>query len=102
MATRKVVWSPRASKELKAILEFYILRNGNKRYSKKVLNSVEKLMTTIASNNHIGRPTSNDRTRVVTHDVFLIFYEISEDEINILSFWDNRQNPDNSITKVDP
>ncbi len=39
----------------------------------------------------IGRLTSNKFTRVITMKVYLIFYEITEKGIVIVSFWDNRQ-----------
>ena len=39
----------------------------------------------------------NKRTRVINLDVFLIFYDIFEKFISIVSFWYNRQNPEKRI-----
>jgi hypothetical protein len=33
-------------------------------------------------------------------DVFLLFYELSDNQVEILSFWDCRQNPDKRIDKL--
>lgn len=30
-------------------------------------------------------------------DVYLIFYEIHNNQIEVLSFWDNRQNPEGRV-----
>lgn len=41
----------------------------------------------------MGRPTSNHVTRILNMDVYLILYEIGQVSIEIVSFWDNRQDP---------
>lgn len=35
--------------------------------------------------------TSNKITRVIPMKVYLIFYEINQNRIEVVSFWDNRQ-----------
>jgi toxin YoeB len=60
-------------------------------YSLKLLNEIEKLTNTLSKNELIGRLTSNKITRVIPMKVYLIFYEIHHDHIQIVSFWDNRQ-----------
>ncbi|MCK5823637.1 MAG: type II toxin-antitoxin system RelE/ParE family toxin [Bacteroidales bacterium] len=92
MAKKSIVWSPRANSELKEILEFYNQRNGNTIYSLKLLNDTESTLETLSKNEFIGRLTSNKKTRVVVMKLYLIFYEVNGDQIEILSFWDNRQN----------
>jgi len=92
MAKKIIIWSPRANSELKNILEFYINRNGNSKYSLKLLNEIEDILKTLAKSEFIGRLTSDKMTRVVVMDVYLIFYQIDNSRIEILSFWDNRQN----------
>ena len=91
MAKREIVWSLKAQSELKEILNFYNERNGNSNYSFKLLDEIEDLLVTLAQNEFIGRLTSNKKTRVVVMKVYLVFYEVNADRIEILSFWDNRQ-----------
>jgi plasmid stabilization system protein ParE len=91
MANKKIIWSTRASKELRLILEYYNQRNKSTRYSLKLVNEIEALTKSLSKNELIGRLTSNKFTRVIPIKVYLIFYEINQDNIEVVSFWDNRQ-----------
>jgi len=99
MAKKEIVWSKLAKLQLKNVLEFYVQRNGNSNYSIKLLNEVEELLETLSNAELIGRLTSNKFTRVISMKVYLIFYEINGNRIEIISFWDNRQNTDNRKVK---
>nr|WP_281227102.1 type II toxin-antitoxin system RelE/ParE family toxin [Flavobacterium aquiphilum] len=72
-------------------MEYYVERDGNPNYSLKLLKEVEDLLNTLSNSELIRRLTSNKFTRVIPMKVYLIFYEINEDRIEIVSFWDNRQ-----------
>lgn len=100
MAEKPIIWSESADNELKSVLEYYNIRNGNTKYSLKLLKKVEEISEILSKNEYIGRLADNKKTRVIVMDVYLIFYEIAEFQINILSFWDNRQNPENRIDKL--
>lgn len=100
MAEKSIIWSDRANLEFKEILEYYTKRNGNSEYSLKILLKTEQFLKTLKENEFIGRLTSNKTTRVMVMDVYLIFYEIHQHQIEILSFWDNRQNPKDRIKKI--
>lgn len=91
MADKKIIWSIRASKELKNVLEYFNQRNKSTRYSLKLLNEIESLTRNLSKNESIGRLTSNKFTRVIPMKIYLIFYEINRGNIEIVSFWDNRQ-----------
>jgi toxin YoeB len=91
MANKKIVWSNNAKNELRKILEFYNERNGSEKYSLKILTETEELLKTLSKSEFIGRLTSNKKTRVIPMKVYLIFYEINENIIEIISFWDNQQ-----------
>jgi len=93
MANKEIIWSLRAQNELKDILDFFTQRNGNPNYSLKILSEVEDLATTLSKSEFIGRLTSNRITRVIPMEDYLIFYEFHKNRIEIISFWDNRQNP---------
>lgn len=97
MAKKTIVWSKKANLELKGVLKFYTNRNGNTNYSLKILEKVEGLLKALIDNEYIGRLTNNKKTRVIAMDVYLIFYEIQNNQIEVLSFWDNRQNPKRRI-----
>ncbi len=99
MAKKELIWSSRAKKELQQILKYYNARNGSNTYSLKLVEEIEDLLNTLSQSEFIGRLTSNKKTRVVVMKVYLVFYEINNNRIEILSFWDNRQNINNRITK---
>lgn len=93
MAIKEIVWSELAKNELYHVLEFYTLRNRSPNYSQKLLNEIDRLLASLAKNESLGRLTSNRCTRVLTLKYYLIFYEVTVSQIEIISFWDNRQNP---------
>lgn len=97
MARKEIIWSRRAKNELRITLEYFNERNGNSNYSLKILNEIDDLTKTLSKSEFIGRLTSNKKTRVIPMKVYLIFYEVSNGKIEILSFWDNRQNAKNRI-----
>lgn len=99
MAKKEIIWSDLAKLEFSNVLEFYVFRNGSSDYSLKILEEVEDLLETLSANEFIGRLTSNKITRVIPMKVYLIFYEINANQIEILSFWDNRQDIKNRKIK---
>lgn len=100
MAYKKVIWSTHAKSELTTILEFYTERNGNPDYSLKFLKKAEDLINTLSKSEFIGRLTSNRVTRVIPIGVYLVFYEINGDQIEIVSFWDNRQDEEKRMDNI--
>lgn len=99
MAKKEIVWSSLAKLQLENVLEYYFIRNESPTSSLKLLDEVEDLLNTLSSSELIGRLTSNKITRVISMKVYLIFYEINGNQIEIVSFWDNRQDIKNRKVK---
>jgi len=99
MAEKEIIWSKLAKLQLASVLEFYIHRNGNSNYSLKILSQVEDLLETLSKADLIGRLSSNKFTHVISMKVYLIYYEINGNRIEIVSFWDNRQDIENRKIK---
>jgi toxin YoeB len=99
MAKRKIVWSNRAKIRLFAILDFYILRNNSKTYSIKLQKLISKEVNLLLKQPDLGLKTSEDTTRGLIIENYIVYYEITDDKIIIHTIWDNRQNPDNKIIK---
>lgn len=97
MAKKEIIWSTNALNELRETLDFYNKRNGNTNYSIKLLDEIETTLDLLSNNEMIGRQTIDKGSRVLVKKVYLIFYELQNEKIEILSFWDNRQNPDDRI-----
>ena len=99
MAKRKIIWSRRASIKLYSILEFYIKRNKSNTYSIKLHRIILKEINLLHKNPDLGIKTTEDTTRGLIVGSFIIYYEVTDNEIVIHSIWDSRQNPDNKIIK---
>ena len=91
---KRVIWSLRAKSERREILEYWFKRNGNKNYSRKLARELRETIDYIAQNNYLGRATDEINIRVTVCRYYQIFYEITEENLEILSVWDSRRNPD--------
>jgi len=94
MVKKEIIWSPQAEMEQLKILEFYFRRNGNKKYSQKLYDEFRNSIELIIKFPKIGLNTDIENVRVVNRGDFSIFYRIHPDIIEVLSIWDNRQNPE--------
>lgn len=94
MAKRIVRWTKTADIQYVAILEFWVQHNKSATYSKKLIHKVATLTKQIAITPFLFRGTEIENVRVASLGNFSIFYIIYQDEIIIVSFWDNRQNPE--------
>ena len=99
MAKRKIVWSNRAKIRLYAILDFYIVRNKSNVYSIKLQKLISKEVNLLLKQPDLGLKTSEDTTRGLIIENYIVYYEITDDKIIIHTIWDSRQNPDNKIIK---
>jgi toxin YoeB len=99
MAKRKIVWSNRTKIRLYAILDFYIVRNNSKTYSIKLQNLISKEVNLLLKQPDLGLKTSEDTTRGLIIENYIVYYEIIDDKIIIHTIWASRQNPDNNIIK---
>ncbi len=94
MARRKVIWTKNAELLFKEILNFYIERNQNKTYSKKLLQKVKSLTKKLSKFPFLGLEIETTNYREVIFDHYSIIYSITETEIVIKLIWDQRRNPD--------
>jgi len=99
MAQRKIIWSRRATIKLYSILEFYILRNKSKTYSTKLYTKINKEVKLLQSNPELGIKTTEESIRGLIVESYIVYYQVTGNEIVIHSIWDSRQNSDNKIIK---
>ena len=92
MAEKPIIWSEQALQELEDILDFYNRRNRSTIFSNKLLKLSEGVLDSISKNEQLGRKAKRKNVRIFPLKYFLIIYEIKADRIEVLSFWDNRQN----------
>jgi plasmid stabilization system protein ParE len=99
MAKRKIVWSNKAKIRLYAILDFYVVRNKSKVYSNKLQKLISKEVKLLLKQPDLGLKTSEDTTRGLIIENYIVYYEITDEKIIIHTIWDSRQNPDDKIIK---
>jgi len=91
---RRVVWSPKAKKKRKEILQFWIHHNQSTTYSRKLNALFREKTDQLKMIAYIGRPTDHENIRIKRVSHFLIYYEITDETIDILNIWDSRDDPD--------
>jgi toxin YoeB len=90
---RKIIWSLRAQNDRRKILEYWILRNQSKAYSKKLNGLFNESVKILSAFPRIGKPTEFQNVRVKIIQDYLMFYEVIQNQIHILTIWDSRQDP---------
>jgi toxin YoeB len=101
MAKKEVVWSAKAQQDRIAILEYWIDHNKSKTYSENLLKLFIEASELISEHPRIGKPTdfTNVRFKIVKN--YLLFYEETEQRVNILFVWDSRQNPEILVKQLE-
>ncbi len=96
---RQVVWTEKAQNNRIAIFTYWNNRNKSVAFSKKLHELIKESLQLICKHPMIGRPTIKENVRVKVLRDYLIIYEITEQEIIVLTLWDCRQNPDDLTFK---
>ncbi|TNE78801.1 MAG: type II toxin-antitoxin system RelE/ParE family toxin [Bacteroidetes bacterium] len=93
MAKRTVRWTRTADIQFVGVLEYWVKRNKSASYSKKLIKKVANRTKKISENPFIFKEANYKDIRVSILDNFSIFFKVTDEEILITAFWDNRQDP---------
>ena len=99
MAKRKIIWSNRAIKRLYGILESDFRRNKTTTYSEELYRRIRKEVKILLKFPEIGLKTDEETTRAFITGNYIIYYEITDDRIDIHTIWDYKQDPDPKVIK---
>jgi plasmid stabilization system protein ParE len=91
---KRIAWTHRAQRERREILAYWIERNKSTSYSKKLNETFKNWVVLLSKRPWVGRKTDIEHVRVKIVKDYLIFYEVIDDTLYVLSIWDSRQNPD--------
>lgn len=91
---KKIIWSHTAYEEKSEILHFWLVHNQSPTYSIKLDEQINKAIELLPYYPFMGRKTDFEKTRIIIVENCLIFYEVTEMEILILSISDGRQDPE--------
>jgi plasmid stabilization system protein ParE len=91
MAKRNVIWTRTSDLQFAGFIEYWVKRNKSNIYSKKLVKLVSERTKQIAENPLLYKVTDFQDVRVASLGNYSIYYKVSETEITITAFWDNRQ-----------
>ena len=90
----KILWTDNALKELEKTIE-YLEENWTDKELRNLAESLEETISLISQNPQIFQASEKkkDIRRAVILSFNTLYYRVSEDKVEILSFFGNRQNP---------
>lgn len=90
---KKIIWTPEAQETYQNIIS-YLLENWSEKEIEKFVSITEKIIESIAHQPLMFRRSEkyNFHEAVITKHNILI-YVVKTDCIDLISFWDTRQNP---------
>ncbi len=98
---RKVRWSRSAKNELSQVVSYWNKRNQSSNYTNKLRRQIEVTLNLIKVYPNSGRRTiSNGIRRIIVIKKYAIFYDWTKSHVNILAFWDVRQDPRKSKFEI--
>ena len=93
MVKRKIVWTKTDFKQRRQIFTYWILRNGNTKYVEDLIYIISSHINLIQKNPFAFKETDLKNIYESALGHFSLYYTFSENEIIIVAFWDNRQDP---------
>ena len=93
MAKRKVVWTETAAKQRREILNYWTERNKSTIYEEKLIEITAKHLKVISKNPEAFKETEINELRESAMGHFSLYYKTTPDQIIVMAFWDNRQDP---------
>jgi plasmid stabilization system protein ParE len=90
---KKIVWSTEAASDLLNILDYWEVRLGSRKYSKKLAEDFFDILDAIVVFPESGRQIPDNEIRVLTKDYYQLYYRIIEENIRLLHIWDCRRDP---------
>lgn len=93
MAKKFIVWTETAAKQRREVLKYWTIRNGSDEYAQKLIKITKDKVKIIAKYPDSGVATDYPETRMCAMGHFSIYYKVTDTNIIIVAFWDNRQDP---------
>lgn len=90
---KEVRWSVKADQDRLDIFDYWLNRNKSASYSIKLAKLFLERTEHIALYPDLGIPTNDPTIKIKIAKPYLIYYQIAEDHIKILTIWDSRRNP---------
>jgi hypothetical protein len=93
VAQLKVFWTESAIRQRNFIFEYWIERNQNYNFVKKLNLQIKNVISLLKKSPELGKQTDFKNTRALIIGNYSILYQKIDNQIIITGLWDNRQNP---------
>ena len=93
MAKRAVVWTETAARQRREILKYWTKHNRSTTYAEKLIHLTAGQIKIILKHPESFKLADFSDTRESAMGHFSIYYKITDTQIIITAFWDNRQDP---------
>lgn len=90
---KKVIWSHKAQLDRKEVIEYWTHRNKSNVYSIKLNKLFKESIQLIKKHPRIGKKTDIKNVRAKIIRDYIMFYEIQDKRIIILTIWSSKQDP---------
>ena len=100
MAERTIIWAESAVRQRRKVFQYWNIRNGSKEYSRKLLSEIQYRLSVLANYPEMGKKTTFQDTRALIIQYYTLFYTYNKDYLEVILFWDNRQNPSTLFKKM--
>lgn len=100
MAKRTIVWTDTAAKQRRQILKYWTERNQSTAFAEKLIEITAKHLKVISKNPEAFKETQFDSLRESAMGHFSLYYKITETQIIVMAFWDNRQDPKKLLKEI--
>ena len=100
MAKRTIVWTNTAAKQRRQILKYWTERNQSTAFAEKLIEITAKHLKVISKNPEAFKETEFDNLRESAMGHFSLYYKITETQIIVMAFWDNRQDPKKVLKEI--
>ena len=89
----KIIWTQTAEKQFFHVLEYWTEKNRSSRYAEKLADFVWQRTIFLSQNPYTSKTTPFPGIRRAALGTFSLYYKVQQEELLIMAFWDNRQDP---------
>lgn len=100
MAKPKIVWTETAAKQRREILSYWTERTQSTLYAEKLIEITARHLKVILKNPQAFKETKLTNIRESAMDHLSIAYQVTADQLIVMAFRDNRQDPKKLLKSI--
>ncbi len=93
MVERTVIWTATAEIQFENTLRFWSAKTNSNSFSIKLNETVDSYIKSILQSPNLFKASKFRNVRAATIEHFTLYYKNELENLIIVAFWDNRQNP---------